>query len=248
MKGTITIGVMGERDAQFPPHRALDEALRHSAVELSVAVEPVWVPTGRISEDAEAALAGYCGLWAAPGSLESIEGALAGIRFAREKRIPMFGTCGGFQHAVLEFARNALGFADAAHQAYEPSAARLFLTALACSIKGRAMPVRILPGSRAHAAYGRDDATEEYYCSHGINPQYEAVLQRQGLRVTGRDDTGEPRILEIDAHPFYVATLFVPQTRSAPDRPHPLISAFVRAAAGGHAAHILKQHVGEGAG
>jgi CTP synthase (UTP-ammonia lyase) len=227
----IRIGVMGERDGTFPPHRALDDAVQHSASELALGVECVWVSTGAIAKGPETVLAGYDGLWAAPGSLESVDGALAGIRFAREKRIPFFGTCGGFQHAVLEFARNVLRVEDAAHEAYEPSASRLFLTALACSIKGQAMPVRLLPGSRAHAAYGRHAAVEEYYCSHGINPQYEATLREHGLRITGRDESGEPRILEIDAHPFYVATLFVPQTRSLRETPHPLITGFVRAAA-----------------
>jgi CTP synthase (UTP-ammonia lyase) len=227
----IRIGIMGERDPTFPPHRALDDAQQHSASELALAVEPVWVATAAIGEDPDSALAGCCGLWAAPGSLESVDGALAGIRFARERRIPFFGTCGGFQHAVLEFARNVLRVADAAHEAYEPSASRLFLTALACSIKGSAMPVQILPGSRAHRAYGRAEATEEYYCSHGINPRYQESLREHGLRITGRDDSGEPRILEIDAHPFYVATLFVPQTRSTRQTPHPLITGFVTAAA-----------------
>jgi CTP synthase (UTP-ammonia lyase) len=231
VKKVIRIGVMGERDGTFPPHRMLDDAIQHSAGELSMAVEPVWVTTGLIKDKPDSVLAGYRGLWAAPGSLESVDGALAGIRFAREERIPFFGTCGGFQHAVLEFARNVLEIADAAHQAYEPSAPRLFLTTLACSIKGRAMPVRLLSGSRAHAAYGRDDTVEEYYCSHGINPQYEELLREHGLWITGRDDSGEPRILEIAAHPFYVATLFVPQTRSMRQTPHPLITGFVRAAA-----------------
>jgi CTP synthase (UTP-ammonia lyase) len=231
VKKLIRIGIMGERDGTFPPHRTLDDAIQHSASELSLVVEPVWVATGAIKENPHSALAGYCGLWAAPGSLESVAGALAGIRFAREHRIPFFGTCGGFQHAVLEFARNVLGVADAAHQAYEPGASRLFLTTLACSVKGRTMPVRLLPGSRAHAAYGRDEAVEEYYCSHGINPQYEESLRQHGLRITGRDESGEPRILEIDEHPFYVAALFVPQTRSMRQMPHPLITAIVRAAA-----------------
>ena len=227
----IGIGTMGERDGTFAPHRTLDDAIQHSAGELSLAAEPVWVATGAIRENPESALGGYRGLWAAPGSLESVEGALAGIRFAREQCIPFFGRCGGFQHAVLEFARNVLGIADAAHQAYEPGASRLFLTTLACSIKGRAMLVRLLPGSRAHAAYGRDEAVEEYYCSHGINPQYEESLREHGLRITGRDESGEPRIVEIAAHPFYVVTLFVPQTRSTRQMPHPLITGFLRAAA-----------------
>ena len=221
---------MGERDSRFPPHRTLDEAVAHSASRLTLTVELVWIPTPRLSDPA-AALAGCAGVWAAPGTLASVAGALSGIRFAREQGIPFFGTCGGFQHAVLEFARNVLGFSDAAHEAYDPTAPRLILTSLACSIKGQAMAVRVQRGSRSYAAYGREAVTEEYYCSHGINPQYRGLLEEHGLRTAARDEDGEPRILEIDAHPFYVATLFVPQTRSTPGSPHPLITAFLAAAA-----------------
>lgn len=221
---------MGERDGNFPPHYGLESAVRHSASQLSLAVELTWIATPGLLQDPARALAGYAGLWAAPGNLASVAGALAGIRLAREWSIPFFGTCGGFQHAVLEFAKNVLKVADAAHEAYEPSASRLFVTALACSIKGQVMPVRIARGSRAHDAYGVDEATEEYYCSHGINPQYESLLQRHGLRITGRDAGGEPRIFELDGHAFYVATLFVPQTRSTETAPHPLITQFLTAA------------------
>jgi len=203
---------MGERDGTFAPHRTLDDAIQHSAGELSLAAEPVWVATGANRENPESALGGYRGLWAAPGSLESVEGALAGIRFAREQCIPFFGRCGGFQHAVLEFARNVLGIADAAHQAYEPGASRLFLTTLACSIKGRAMLVRLLPGSRAHAAYGRDEAVEEYYCSHGINPQYEESLR------------------ELDAANAASAHNRVPQSRRTPLRGYSPVAAPVTGA------------------
>ncbi|HYX74237.1 MAG TPA: hypothetical protein VE819_06110 [Steroidobacteraceae bacterium] len=222
---------MGERDNGFPPHYALDAAVEHSASRLSLPVELSWLATAAISANPERVLSGCCGLWAAPGTLASIDGALAGIKFARERSIPFFGTCGGLQHAVLEFAKHVLNYADAAHEAYEPSASRLFVTALACSIKGQAMPVHLLAGSRAYAAYGSDEVIEEYYCSHGINPRYQALLQEHGLKITGRDESGEPRILEIADHPFYVATLFVPQTRSTMKAPHPLITEFLRAAA-----------------
>jgi CTP synthase (UTP-ammonia lyase) len=227
----LAVGVMGERDGSSPPQRALDDAIQHAASSLDLNVTVAWVATGQIARDASAALEKYAGLWAAPGSLESVDGALEGIRFARAAGRPFFGTCGGFQHAVLEFAKNVLGFDDAAHEAYDPSASRLFLTTLACSIKGQAMPVRLSANSRAHSAYGRADAVEEYYCSSGINPEYQDVLQLGGLRITGWDEGAEPRIVEIDTHPFYMATLFVPQTISTPTTPHPLVTAFVKAAA-----------------
>jgi CTP synthase (UTP-ammonia lyase) len=175
----IRIGVMGERDGSFPPHYRLESAVRHSALRLSLAVELTWITTPGLLPDPAGALAGYSGLWAAPGNRTSVAGALAGIRFARE---------------------------------------------------GQAMPVRIARGSRAYDTYGAEEATEEYYCSHGINRQYESLLQRHGLQISGRDAGGEPRILELDGHAFYVATLFVPQTRSSESAPHPLITEFLSAA------------------
>jgi CTP synthase (UTP-ammonia lyase) len=92
------------------------------------------------------------------------------------------------------------------------------------------MPVSLDPGSRVAAHYGTTKAQEEYYCNFGLNPEHQRTLDDGGLRVVGFDDNGEARILELAEHSFYVATLFVPQTRSTPERPHPLVVAFLRAA------------------
>jgi CTP synthase (UTP-ammonia lyase) len=92
------------------------------------------------------------------------------------------------------------------------------------------MHVRLLEGARVHRAYGTTRAEESYYCSYGLNRDREAEVERGGLRITGRDADSEPRVVERDDHPFFVATLFVPQTASRPERPHPLLVAFVEAA------------------
>jgi CTP synthase (UTP-ammonia lyase) len=85
-------------------------------------------------------------------------------------------------------------------------------------------------GSRAAVAYGTTEATEDYFCNYGLNPNYRQRLEQAGLRVTGTDDEGEPRVVELDSHPFFLATLFCFQTRSRPGDPHPLVSALVAAA------------------
>lgn len=89
----------------------------------------------------------YDAFWCAPGSpYRSLTGALDAIRFAREERVPFIGTCGGFQHAVIEYARNVLGFADARHAEYDPYASSdLFISALSCSPFGETMRVEIEP-------------------------------------------------------------------------------------------------------
>jgi CTP synthase (UTP-ammonia lyase) len=131
---------------------------------------------------------------------------------------------------ILEYARNALGFVDAQHAEYDPYASELFITQLECSLVGRELVVALQPGSRIARIYGTLEAREQYYCNFGVNPERLAELQRGELRVTGSDADGEVRVVELPKHLFYIGTLFVPQLRSRIERPHPLITAFVRAA------------------
>jgi CTP synthase (UTP-ammonia lyase) len=104
------------------------------------------------------------------------------------------------------------------------------VTALACSLVGTEQPVTVLPGTTAAALYGAPGRVlEDYYCAYGVNPEYRTALEKGGLRVSGLGDEGEARIVELPGHPFYLATLFLPQTRSAPGRPHPLIAGYADA-------------------
>jgi CTP synthase (UTP-ammonia lyase) len=132
---------------------------------------------------------------------------------------------------VLEYARNVLGFRDAQHAEYDPYASRLFVSELACSLAGRQMRLTFAPGSRVAAIYGASSATEAYYCNFGVNPEYVPLLRRGPLVISGADAEGEVRVIELPGHPFFLGTLFVPQTRSTPEQPHPLVLAFVQAAA-----------------
>jgi CTP synthase (UTP-ammonia lyase) len=91
----------------------------------------------------------------------------------------------------------------------------------------------VLAGSRAATLYGDGEVIEDFFCNYGLNPDYRAPLEQAGLRVTGVDADGEVRIIELDEHPFFIATLFCFQTRSRGDRPHPLVAGFVEAAAAG---------------
>jgi CTP synthase (UTP-ammonia lyase) len=89
--------------------------------------------------------------------------------------------------------------------------------------------VELLPGTRAAALYGTPTATESYMCSYGVGAEWQPRLEEGGLRVTARSPDGDVRIVELAAHPFLVATLFLPQMRSAPGAPHPIIAGFVDA-------------------
>lgn len=227
---TIRIGIIGDHDPENPTHRATDDAIRHASDAMGMSYRADWIPTASLNVDPAPRLKAYDGLWCAPGSpYVSLEGALAGVRLARETDRPFLGTCGGFQHAVLEYARNVLGMADADHAEYDPYASNLFVSRLACSLKGRTMGVRIADGSRARTSYGTDVAEEQYYCDFGLSPENQALLHEGGLAIVGVDQDGEARIVEIPGHPHFIATLFVPQARSRPGCPHPLVVGFLKA-------------------
>jgi CTP synthase (UTP-ammonia lyase) len=123
-----------------------------------------------------------------------------------------------------------LGIQDAEHEETAPSAPTLIISKLACSLVGKTQTIKITPGSHAHQAYGQQEVMEQFYCSYGLNPEFRDKLSKGQLKITGVDLNGEVRIVELSDHPFYVATLFLPQIASRPENPHPLIVAYLRAA------------------
>jgi CTP synthase (UTP-ammonia lyase) len=88
----------------------------------------------------------------------------------------------------------------------------------------------MVPGSQAHRIYGKDEATEVFACNYGLNEAFDAEIQSKGLRVSGYDDDGTVRMVELPGHPFFISTLFVPQVVSKVGKPHPLIVAYLEAA------------------
>jgi CTP synthase (UTP-ammonia lyase) len=123
-----------------------------------------------------------------------------------------------------------LGIHDGEHEETAPSAPTLVISRLACSLVGKTQTIKIVPGSHAHQAYGRQEVTEQFSCNYGLNPGFRGRLEDGHLKFTGIDLKGEARIAELSEHPFYVATLFLPQISSRPDSPHPLIVAYLKAA------------------
>jgi CTP synthase (UTP-ammonia lyase) len=161
----------------------------------------------------------------------SMAGALTAIRHAREAGVAFLGTCGGFQHAVVEYARDVLGWADAEHAETAPGAARAVISPLECSLVEASGRVRLFPGSRIAAAYGAEATTEQYHCRYGLSREFRAELLTGPLRAAADDATGEVRAVELDGHPFFVATLFQPERAALDGEAAPLVNAFVKACA-----------------
>jgi CTP synthase (UTP-ammonia lyase) len=228
---TLRVGLVGDRKATTPAHAAIPEALRILGETARLPAEAVWLPTAGLDSERVRG-AGVDALWAVPGSpYVSLEGALEGIRFARERGVPFLGTCGGFQHAVVEFFRHVLGEERADHAESNPGTVMPVIDLLDCSLFESVERIRLGAGSRAAAALGAEETTERYRCRYGFSPAYWHRLQGTVLRITGTNASGEPRVLELDGHPFFVATLFQPELRARDEgRAHPLIRALLEAA------------------
>jgi CTP synthase (UTP-ammonia lyase) len=158
----------------------------------------------------------------------SAEGAMRAIRHARMTRTPFLGTSAGFQYSILEFARNVLGLAEADHQKSNPKAAMPLISPLGCALAGVQSRVHFTAGSHLRRAYGAPDSVEEYHCSFGLNGRYRRLIEGKALYVAATDDQHEIRAVELDGHPFFVATLFQPEMRPGSS---PIISAFVHTCA-----------------
>jgi CTP synthase (UTP-ammonia lyase) len=191
-------------------------------------IEMYWLHSTSIHSPAD--LKGFDGIWVIPGSpYERRDGVLAAITAARTRRIPLLGTCGGFQHLLLEFARNVCELPGAENAEEHSEAEEQLIVPLECSLLGEEATVIIGAGTTAAAAMGAGSSTERFFCRFGLNVDYLETLQRRGLVISGWDDLGDARVAELPTHPFYLGSLFQPELSSDPTWVHPLIVSFAAA-------------------
>lgn len=222
------IALVGDRSANVRAHNRIPALMEALLQRESIALDPYWIAT---ADAAECDLTGFDGIWLTPGSpYASFEGALAAARAARENEIPYLGTCGGFQHALVEYARDVCGLASVHHAEIAPDAPDLLITPLECSLVGHEEAVMVVPGTLAARIVGAGRRTERYHCSYGLNAEYLDALTRTGMRFSGFDDSGNVRIMELPGHPFFLGTLFQPELQGDGTQPHPIVRAFASAA------------------
>jgi CTP synthase (UTP-ammonia lyase) len=227
------IALVGDYSPSVIAHQAIPLALARAARRTSNPVTWDWIPTAALN-DVPAQLNSYHAVWLVPASpYANTSGALDAVGFARRSGRPFLGTCAGFQHALLEYAESAWNIGHAAHQELEPAASDPVISLLSCrmvEVEGR---IHLEPGSRLAGLYGSEDVTEGYHCNYGLNPRWAARLESGPLRVAARDPAGEVRAVELEPHPFFIATLYQPERSVLRDLDHPLIAAFVTAAVDG---------------
>jgi CTP synthase (UTP-ammonia lyase) len=177
----IRVALIGDYNAEVVAHRAIPLALNHAG-----SLEFDWKHTARIGS-----LDGYHGVWCVPASPYASEaGAIGAIRWARENSVPFLGTCGGFQHAVLEFARNVLGLREATHAETTEGGDCVVIERLSCPLVEVERLVFAVPGTRLAEIYGSSEIKAGYHCNFGLNPRFERALEQAGMRVAGRDAEG----------------------------------------------------------
>ncbi len=222
------LALVGDRSASVEAHNRIPSLLAALAGDRAEPVEPYWVPSTTI--EAVRDVSRFDGVWVVPGSpYQSADGVRTAIESARTLGIPLLGTCGGFQQLVIEFARNVCGLREVEHAETHPESAHLLIAPLACTLFGEEATVVIEPGTTAARAMGAGPSTERYFCRFGINRTYEAVLATGGMVMSGRDPSGEVRVVELPEHPFFVGSLFQPELSSDATFVHPLIAAFAAA-------------------
>ena len=209
---------------------AIADSIEHSNGYLGVTTTYRWIDTTTLDTDCYAEiLQNTNGIWSATGCpFKSMNGSLNAIRYARENQIPHIGTCSGFQHTIIEYARNVLGYQNAQHAEYTNDADNLFIDLMACSLKGTRGKVEITEYTAASEIYGTSNIEVDYYCSYGINEAYRPLILSGGLIVSGMDVNRTIRMMELKNHPFFIITAFVPQMDSSFDNPNPLITEFIR--------------------
>jgi len=225
------IALVGDYNEHVTAHRAIPIALKMAVDKLRAEISWEWIHSRSIGPESVDTLDPFSGVWCVPGSpYENMRGVLDAIRFARESKRPFLGTCGGFQHAMIEYAQNVWGI-DAAHAETDPNASNLVIAPLMCALVEVKGALHFTPQSHLAKIYGSATATEEYHCSFGLNPEYANRLQSGPLKIAARDDEGAVRAIELDGHPFFVGTLFQPERTALRDQLPPLVRAFVAAIA-----------------
>ena len=230
------LALVGDRSRTVTAHTRLPAVLESLRVREALDLDAYWIPTDEVDAGA---LSKFDGIWVVPGSpYRSESGALQAVQIAREQAIPFLGTCGGFQHAMLEYARDVCGLSDVQHAENNPVGKEFLIQPLSCSLVGHEGTVITTPGSLAARALGADRSIERYHCSYGLAADYLAALSSHGMRFSGHDADGAVRIAELDDHPFFLATLFQPELADHDPRVHPMLAAFA-AAVIEHAARVV---------
>lgn len=224
------IAILGDFNPIHATLHALNDSLRAIQKKINKEIQFDWIATDIFNNKVVFEEEKYKGLWIAPGSpYKDMNNVIAAIQYARINNIPTFGNCGGFQHMVIEFAKNVCNIENADHEETNPNAENILIKKLSCSLKEQQETLTLLDKeSYLYKTLGSDQLLGKYYCSYGVNEKYVPVLEKNGMRFTSKSEDGSYRSFEIATHPFFVGTLFQPSLTSTVNDPNPIIVEFVK--------------------
>ena len=240
---TCTIALVGKYVKLHDAYLSVMESLYHAGFENDSQVEIRWVESEDLTDQAacKEAFTDVDGI-IVPGGFgdRGIEGMILAAQYARENGVPYLGICLGMQIAVIEFARHAVGWADAHSAEFSSLTAHPVIALLPDQIgvtaKGGTMRLGKYPcvlgeGTKAYAAYGTREISERHRHRYEFNTLFREELERAGMTFSGTSPDGSlVEIAELSEQDWYVGCQFHPEFKSRPDRPHPLFTGFVAAA------------------
>ncbi len=244
-KKTVNIGLVGKYVELHDAYKSILEAFIHAGVYNECKVKMHFFQSENINEQNVAeTLKDMQGVMVAPGFGErGMEGKIQAVRYARENSIPFFGICLGMQCAVIEFARNVLGYKDANSAEINPGSKHHVvdimenqknISNLGGTMRLGGYQCKIKEGTLASKIYGQAEITERHRHRFELNNEYLPELEAAGMMATGvNEQTNLVEIVEIPSHPFFIATQFHPEFQSSVLKPHPLFMAFVKKIAEG---------------
>lgn len=223
----MKIGLVGDYNPDVTAHRAIPAAIEIASNDIDIKVSIEWlnssdIPNIRLEE--------YSGFWCIPASpYQEMDNVLKVISFARQNAVPFLGTCGGYQHAALEFARVELGYVDAENGEVNPDAGMPLISVLSCRLSDEAGKVNVHRDSKLAKIYGSEVIRETYNCGFGVNRNYLDIFDGSDMRFTSFDEEGDPRALELKGEQFFIGTAFQPERSAFVGESHPLIKSFLQA-------------------
>ncbi len=241
--GTVNIALVGKYVGLHDAYLSVVEALHHGGIENDIKVHIDWVDSEQVTDrNAAEVLKNAQGI-IVPGGFgdRGIEGMISAVKYARESGTPYFGICLGMQMAVVEFARNVAGMADAQSSEFSQATRHpvidLMLAQRGITDKGGTMRLGAYPchitgeDTFSYAAYGTGDISERHRHRYEFNNTFRDQLTAAGLTLAGLSpDEKLVEIVELKGHPWFVGVQFHPEFKSRPNRAHPLFREFIAAA------------------
>ena len=237
----VSIGVVGKYISLSDAYKSIYESLDHAGIALETRVVVRRIDSEEVERDgAERTLGGLDGILVPGGfGYRGIPGKLSAIRYARERKIPLFGICLGLQCAVIEFARNVLGLKDANTTEIDADTKdpvvclldeQFSITDMGGTMRLGSYPCKLTAGSLARKVYGADEVRERHRHRYEFNNAYRKRFEEAGMRFSGTSPDGNlVEVVEIPDHPWFLAVQSHPEFQSKPTKAHPLFRDFVRA-------------------